>query len=82
MSAIINVKFLGEPLSDFGYIPIDEYMQNNSKNVGMILFKPNVQVCQISFHFKVFMNIDIRGFFLRRLLYNNYDEKFRQSNHI
>jgi len=34
---------LGEPLSDFGYLPIDEYMQINRRTVGMILFKPNVQ---------------------------------------
>ncbi|XP_065069859.1 zinc finger FYVE domain-containing protein 16-like isoform X1 [Rhopilema esculentum] len=33
----------GEPIADFGYISVDEYMQNNHKYVGMILFKPNVQ---------------------------------------
>ena len=48
--SLFNV--LGEPLSDFGYLPIDEYMQINRRNVGMILFKPNVQVCKILISFE------------------------------
>ena len=32
-------------MSDFSYVSFDEYMLNNRKNIGMLLFKPNVQVC-------------------------------------
>ena len=52
---------LGEPLSDFGYLPVDEYMQVNRKNVGMLLFKPNVQVCKILISVKFFSST--RDFF-------------------